>query len=91
MDYLDDTIKSASHTPVVVKNGCAYFGFYVTENSFSGAYNAARLTFEYEKDEAAEIKLDSSGVIFIDSEGKTESDKGSEPFTVEILRAGTWT
>lgn len=89
VDYLDDTIKSASHTPVVVKNGCAYFGFYVTENSFSGTYNAARLTFEYEKDEAAEIKLDSSGVIFIDSEGKTESDKGSEPFTVEILRAGT--
>ncbi len=63
----------------------------MTENLFSGAYNAARLTFEYEKDEAAEIKLDSSGVIFIDSEGKTESDKGSEPFTVEILRAGTWT
>ena len=87
VEYLDDEIKNAAHTPVVVKNGRAYFGFYSSENVFSGAYNAARLTFEYEGDADTEITLDSSQVVYVDDDGTTSGDTSSAPFTVEILRA----
>ena len=36
VEYLADEIKNAAHTPVVVKNGRAYFGFYSWENVFRG-------------------------------------------------------
>lgn len=86
VEYLDEDIKNASHTPVVVKNGCAYFGFYSAENVFSGEYNAAKLTFRYEGDDDTEIKLDSSQVVYVEDDGTTSGDKTSAPFTVEILR-----
>lgn len=87
VEYIDEDIKSVSHTPVVVKNGRAYFGFYSSENVFSGAYDAAKLTFEYTGDEDTEIKLDSSQVVYVEDDGTTSGDKTSAPFTVEILRA----
>ena len=74
VEYLDDEIKNAAHTPVVVKNGRAYFGFYSSENVFSGAYNAARLTFEYEGDADAVAWAEANGIV----KGYSETEFGPD-------------
>lgn len=86
VDYIDEKIRSSSHTPVVIKDGCAYFGFYQGENTFSGEYNVAELTFEYSGDENAVIALNSSKVVKLNEDGKTEGDTSSVPFSVSIVR-----
>lgn len=84
--YIDEKIKSSSHTPVVIKDDRAYFGFYQADNSFSGEYDVAELTFEYSGDKDIAISLDSSKIVKLKEDGKTEGDTSSEPFTVSVVR-----
>lgn len=86
VNYIDEKIRNSSHTPVVMKDNCAYFGFYQGENSFSGEYDVAELKFEYSGDKDIVISLDSSKVVKLNEDGKTEGDTSSAPFSVSIVR-----
>ena len=86
VDYLDQAIREASHTPEVVRDGRVYFGFYGASNAFQGEYSVARLTFTYTGSEDALLSLGTSNVVTLNEDGTTTGDTSSAPFQVKIER-----
>lgn len=86
VEFLDQTIQDAAHTPEVTADGLSFFGFYAAENVFSGKMNVARLTFIYDGAADASIVLGRSKVVTVQEDGTTVGDTSSEPFTIEVTR-----
>lgn len=86
VEFLDQTIQDAAHTPEVTADGLSFFGFYAAENVFSGKMNVARLTFTYDGAADASIVLGRSKVVTVQEDGTTVGDTSSEPFTIEVTR-----
>lgn len=89
VDYLDDAVQSAAHTPQVQRDGRTYFGFYQGRNAFQGEYQVARLTFAYTGEEQVDIVLGSSSIVTLNEDGTTTGDADSAPFTIQVTRTGS--
>ena len=85
----DSSVQAAMKTPQVSANGRQYFGFYTSDNVFSGTIDVAELTFSYTGVEDAVIRLGSSKVVRMKADGTTESDTASAPFEIRIARKRT--
>lgn len=89
VDYLDDAVQSAAHTPQVQRDGRTYFGFYQGRNAFQGEYQVARLTFTYTGEEQVDIVLGSSSIVTLNEDGTAAGDADSTPFTIQVTRTGS--
>ena len=79
VEFLDQTIQDAAHTPEVTADGLSFFGFYAAENVFSGKMNVARLTFTYDGAADASIVLGRSKVVTVQEDGTTRPRAMREP------------
>lgn len=86
VEFLDEAVQNANHSPEVTVEGRTYFGFYTAENTFSGEISVARLTFTYTGKVNTVFSLGSSKVVTVQEDGSTKGDTSSEPFTVQITR-----
>ncbi len=84
VEFLSD-LGSVSHVETQ-RESRYYFGFYDTENRFSGSYDVAELTFTYTGDADVEIVLGYSQVVTLLADGTTEGDETSSGFTVAVTR-----
>ena len=82
VEFLSD-LGSVSHVETQ-RESRYYFGFYDTENRFSGSYDVAELTFTYTGDADVEIVLGYSQVVTLLADGTTEGDETSSGFTVAV-------
>lgn len=88
VEFLDEAVQDANHSPEVTVEGRTFFGFYTAENTFSGEISVARLTFAYTGDDDTAFSLGSSKVVTVQEDGSTKGDTSAEPFTVRITRKG---
>ena len=86
VEFLDEAIQSASHSPEVNRNGREFFGFYQLENAFSGDYEVARLTFTYSGEADVELDFAYSKIVTLNEDGTTNGDTSSNTFTVLVTR-----
>ena len=84
--FLDEAIQNASKSPQLTKNDRYFFGFYDTENQFSGSYQVARLTFSYSGSADVSITLGHSKIVTILDDASTSGDTSSAPFTIQVTR-----